>query len=493
MLLGASVLGLALRLYAARKVGFGDSEALYASYALHPQPAYLDHPGLIGVFARAIGRGGAPTSLGSHCATAVLASLAPWTTVLAARAARARWGAAFTAGLAVAAAPEVAVGLFAMTPDLLLFPLWTASLGLACAGLLAPPSSVRAAAYFLLAGLAAGIGFAAKVSGGTLMVALALTYVSRGVRPHARTPWPWLGLFLGSIVVVPVWAYEKQAGWPMLHHRLVATQGAAGVSLRNFGALVGGQFAYLSPLLAAVVALVGWDLWTSRRLDAVASLLSNAFVVPLAALVPLCLWSRVAEPHWIAPALLALPLHYARPTTRVVPGGWRRLGAPSIALAALLSLTAYAWVLVPRLATLVPSSAYDPRVDLANELYGWPEAMDAIREIAKAHRGGAPDRDDLVFVGPHWVICAQIEAALGGESSVGCAGPEGADFRYWNPRPRWERAALLVYVRDARFPIDGETVFPDRVRIDARIVDEYRAGRLARSFTIEVLSLRGGA
>ena len=30
------------------RFGFGDSEALYACYALHPQPAYLDHPALIG-------------------------------------------------------------------------------------------------------------------------------------------------------------------------------------------------------------------------------------------------------------------------------------------------------------------------------------------------------------------------------------------------------------------------------------------------------------
>ena len=35
-------------------IGFGDSEALYACYAMHPQPAYLDHPGLIGVIMQII-------------------------------------------------------------------------------------------------------------------------------------------------------------------------------------------------------------------------------------------------------------------------------------------------------------------------------------------------------------------------------------------------------------------------------------------------------
>jgi hypothetical protein len=263
--------------------------------------------------------------------------------------------------------------------------------------------------------------------------------------------------------------------------------------LRNLGGLVGGQLAYLSPPLALLAAVVGWDLWTSRKVDAVASLLSNALVAPLAWLVPLCVWSRVAEPHWVAPALLALPLHYARPATVAMAQRWRRFGAFSIAIAAIVSLVVYAWVLVPRLVSLVPSSVYEAKLDLANELYGWPEVVDAIRAVAKAHRREAPDPLDLVVVGPHWVICAQMEARLRSELEVACAGREGADFVYWNPRVRWEHAALIVYVSDARFPIDAGTLFPDRVRVDARALDEYRGGRLARSFTIEVLSARGGA
>lgn len=493
MLVGASALALAIRLHAARTVGFGDSEALYASYALHPQPAYLDHPGLVGVFARAIGHGGPPTPACAHRVTAVLATVAPWITVFAARAARAKWVPALVAGLAVAVAPEVAVGLFAMTPDLLLFPAWTASLGFACAGLLASPSSVCAAACLLLAGLVAGIGFAAKVSAGALMFALALTYGARAARPHARTVWPWLGLVVGAVVGFPAYAYEAQTGWQMLHHRLVATQGAAGVSLRNLGGFVGGQLVYLSPLLAIVAALVGWDLWRSRKFDIVATLLTNAVVVPLAGLVPLCVWSRVAEPHWVAPALLALPLHYARSTSAAKTHRWRRLGTPAVLLAGIVSVVVYAWVLEPRLMSLVPPSMYEPRLDLANELYGWPEVMAAIREVALGHRQEAPDPGELVVVGPHWVICAQMEANFRGELPVACSGEEEADFAYWNPRKRWERAPLLIYVTDSRFPIDGLTLFPDRVSVDRRELKQYRGGRLARTFTVEVLSARGGA
>src|SRR6185312_15541810 len=98
---------LAVRLYAASKVGFGDSEALYAAYALHPQPAYLDHPGLIGVVARALGGGTAPSPVEAHRVTAFLATLVPWAIAVLCRAAGASWARAFAAAAVVAFVPEI--------------------------------------------------------------------------------------------------------------------------------------------------------------------------------------------------------------------------------------------------------------------------------------------------------------------------------------------------------------------------------------------------
>src|SRR5204863_3343143 len=115
----SSLVLLALRLYAAERIGFGDAEALYACYARHAQPVYLDHPGLIGVFARAVGGGDAPSPIAAHVATALLCTAAPWVAALAARAVGSSWtGAALAAG-ALMLAPEISVGLFGMTPDLL--------------------------------------------------------------------------------------------------------------------------------------------------------------------------------------------------------------------------------------------------------------------------------------------------------------------------------------------------------------------------------------
>jgi hypothetical protein len=144
-LLGLSVGMLGVRFYAAQVVGFGDSEALYACYAAHPQPAFLDHPGLVGLVARAIGEGAIPTPLRVHAVTSLVATLVPWIVFWTARAAGAARGPAALAGLIIAVIPETSVGLFALTPDLLLAPAWLGVLALAAVAMRATAGSNRSA------------------------------------------------------------------------------------------------------------------------------------------------------------------------------------------------------------------------------------------------------------------------------------------------------------------------------------------------------------
>jgi hypothetical protein len=476
---------LVVRGYAASHVGYGDSEALYASYAIHPQPAYLDHPGLVGVFARAIGGGTAPDPERAHVATSVLATAVPWAMALTCRACGASWRAALGGALVVALVPEMAIGLFAMTPDLLLSIAWIGTLALAAIALRAPAGSARASLGFAAAGVCAGAAAAAKASGILLLLALAVTYASRQVRDHARTPAPWVGLAAGVLVIVPVLTFEANTGWPMLHHRLVATQQGAGVSWRNAGAIVGGQLAYVSPLVVVLAACGARAAWRDRD-DPVGRLLWTTSALPAAVLVPLCLWSRVAEPHWLAPAWLALAPAAAR-APQSVP---RRLVVAALAMGACLVAAVHAWVLVPAAARLAPDS-YDPQLDIANELYGWPVVVGAVRAEVIDAQTPLSSRGDVVVVGPHWVICGQIEAAMRGDVPVGCDTPVTDDFDTWWPRALWRSADTIVWVTDRRF---GP---PPRLRsyvpVRSREVHIDRAGRVVRVFTITTLERRGVA
>jgi hypothetical protein len=485
-LVAATASLLAVRLFAAGHVGFGDSEALYASYALHSQPAYLDHPGLVGLAARLVGGGTSPSPLHAHLATAIVATAFPWLLALACRACGSTWDRALAAALVAALAPEIAVGLFALTPDLLLSLAWTGAIGLAAFALRASPGSGRASGGFAGAGLLAGIAASSKVTGLALFGALALAYASRPARAHGRTVAPWAGLAAGAVVLQPIVAFEARTGWPMLRHRLVDTQGHAGLSLLNVGALLGGQLVYLSPLIAVLAAFAVREAWRGRG-DAVGGLLWSCFAVPAAALVPLCLWSRVAEPHWMAPAFIALVPAVARATA----GPSRRWVVASCGSAAAMVAAVHAWVLVPGAVRLAPAS-YDPRLDLSNELQGWPEAVDAVREeVARASVAGTDgERNDVAVVGPHWVICAQLEAALRDEIRVGCDTPVRDDFDDWWPRSRWHAADLLVWVSDSRF---GPPAVLTHAPLRQREVRIERAGRVVRVFTITVLAKRAQA
>jgi hypothetical protein len=444
-LLGAmSALMLALRLYAATRVGFGDSEALYASYALHPQAAYLDHPCLVGILARAIGGGGAPTPMAAHLVTSVLATLVPWLGLVAARAAGAKPARATIAAIALACVPEIAVGLFALTPDLLLAVGWLGALALAAWGLRAEPRSTRSQMSLLGAGLVAGASCVAKVTALALVAALALSYAAPKARTRERGIWPWAGLVSGLVVFAPIVLFEAHLGWPMLRHRLVDTQAGAGPTASNVAAIVFGQLAYLSPLLAVLAAVVLRGAWRARA-HAIGSASSGG-----------------AAPSPVS----------------------RRFGVAACATGLAMSLAAHAWVLVSPLARLLPAS-FDPRWDIASELFGWPEVVAAVRELPLP--SGA---ESTAIVGPHWVVCAQLHAALGPRVPVGCATPIRDDFDDWFPRPAWQRAETVVFVTDTRFDVDPTSLLPLHGLVTHRTVPIDRGGRTMRVFTLSVFDRR---
>ena len=464
-----------VRLYAARVVGFGDSEALYATYAKFPQPAYLDHPGLVSVLASSLGGGTIPSPAAAHVATAALATVFPWFVVVVARQLGAATRPAAIAGLVVAATPEIGVGLFGMTPDLLLAFSWLAFLGLAAAALEAEPKSGRAAALFLATGVIAGAAATAKVTGALLLPAMAIVVWLDA--KHRRSPWPWLGVAAGLVPIARVVLFEAQSGWPMLRHRLVDTQHAAGFSLRNVGALFGGQLVYLSPVVAVLAVVVAVRLVRARR---EARLLFWTFALSIVPLVILCLWSRVAEPHWLAPPLLALPLFAATKPERFS----KKAVGPAIGVGLAFVVAVYAWVLSPSLLRYAPKS-YDAKVDITNELYGWPDATRAVGEMVQDAEGARGVKLDAWIVGPTWMTCAQLQAGSPA-ANVGCATEVRSDFDDWAPPAKtWKRADIIVFVStDGRPPPDSLRAFhlarTERVSV-------VRGGRIVRTFHLTLL------
>ncbi len=472
---------LALRLRLAELVGFGDAEALYASYALHPQPAYLDHPGLVGAVARFVGDGGAPSPLSAHRFTAFVATAVPWLGVAAARAAGARGDGAYVTFFALALLPEMSIGLFGLTPDLALSALWLGSLACAATALRSPPGTRTALVSTVFMGLLVGLSVTAKATGVLLALALVAAFAGRGARAHLRTAAPWAAALSAAIVVTPLALWEKAHGFPLLAHRLVATQSAAAVSLRNAAGLVLGQLLYVTPpfLWQAYVALR--QLW-QRREDTVERMLFLASAVPAVPLAALCLWSRVAEPHWVAPAYLSLAVAVSR-----LPHPGKAVTRACVAVGVVAPVVAFVLVTTP-LVPKLSGKGYRPRYDLVNDLYAWQAGLPLVRAELDAVRGEgyAP-----YVVGPHWTVCAQLHAGLGAAVPVGCATKEGDDFAGWFPKRAWTEAPVILYVTDDRFPASPAVQFPHRDVVRIQSTQILRGGRVVR--TIRVARLERAA
>jgi hypothetical protein len=499
-----SIFLLALRLYAASRVGFGDAEALYATYALHPQPLYLDHPGLVGSVARLIGRGGAPSPLATHLVTALWATAVPYAAVLAARLCGAARGRASLAGLAIVAVPELAVGLFALTPDLLLAPLWLLAVGLTAAALRSPPGGAASILCHVGAGAAAGLAIDSKATGAVLLLGLGASMLRRPARHPLRSPGPYLGLAMALLLSAPVVGTELAAGFPMLRHRLIDTQAGAGISLRNIGALLGGQIAYVSPLILLAGLIVARDLFRGsgasapagsgatepapsdeheRARAAVAALLRTTTLVAAIPLAALCLWSRVAEPHWFAPALLALPLQLALAPERTVPP---RLARWAVASGLFASVVVHAWALTD-VAPRVMGEQYEARYDLANDLFAWPATLPAIRVLiaqTELRFGEQP-----VVLTPHWTVAAQLQAGLGVDTQVSTSPSSHDDFVRWTPPDRWQDAPVVLWVSDDRFGLEPPPWLASRQTAGSITLPVRRGNRVVRSVRVMLLVL----
>ena len=463
-----SALGLAVHTYAAGVVGFGDSEALYATYAQHPQLGYLDHPGLVGTVASLVGHGTSPRPADTHLLTSLVGALVPPLVAVTATLAGASLRRAAIAGIVVAVTPMIAIGLFALTPDLLLAPLWLLALALG-AFAAREERSPRARAALVALGVVAGAATWAKATGSLLFVVLlASAYRERSDR-RAKL----FGVALGLLVTAPLAAHEIAAGFPMLRHRLVETQEGLPPLVKGLGSLTLGQLLYISPgfvVLAVLRARALASCHGASRPEV--RFLALATALPAAALALFSLASRQAEPHWMGPAWLSFVVLVAACPAEVPTPSPRALAASTLG-AALISAAVHAWILVPSAPRLAPRS-YDPRYDIANELFGWPDAASALREELM---------EGDVVVGPHWVVCAQVAAALPG-ARVGCDTPIRDDFDGWLPRDVWRSATRVHYVKDTRFDARPEAALPAHTKIAERRVTVYRGGRPTRTFTL---------
>ena len=467
----------------------GDAEALYAVYAQHPQSSYLDHPPLIGLLLRVpitlFGAGTVSVRLVPMLCAALCLILA----FLITRDLFGHSAAALCVGLMIAS-PVFSIGMTAASPDaplavltLLFVRLFYRSLNPENDG------TVKRQLFPLLSGIVLGFAFLAKYTGACLALGAVIVLLLPENRRHLRRPILYLAATVALAIASPVLWWNAHHDWIGVTHRLVYTQTEAGFSLRNLGALLGGQLLYVGPLVLVLFAVAIRRALTRRdrtspraRAERLLMILSASVLAPAYLLV---LWSKTAEPHWPAAGYLPLfPLTAFAIAELIREGGTRIKGlyrwAVGVGVAVLV--IAHIAVLTPVVPLLTPAGDYEPKYDLSNELRGFPAVAATIRRI---------DSQQRPVTAAFYTLCSQLAFHLSrpDDPRVRCVSPALDDFDLWyGPFTLDERGAL--FVTDNRFDHDPKALFPDGTVTDINIVPIFRAGIEVRRFSIYTVQLK---
>ena len=453
----------ALRLVVSGMFGLGDAEALYWNYGQHLQFAYLDHPPLIGLSLAAV-----DAVFGTSAVSVRLVPIFCFvvTVVFTYLLAASMWKderAGWIAALLVCASPASLIGGMAAAPDSVLSMFWMMALYTVW------ESIRRERPGFILpvaAGLCIGLAFLSKHTGACLAAGVLLTALMHGSYRKAGF---WAGLVTAAAVVSPVVLWNLEHDWIQLRHRLIWSQAGAAFSLRNLGALIGGQVLYTGPVLILFLwALV--RLW-KRRDEKGPALVVYVSGITLVCTYLLCLWSPVAEPHWPFAGYLAL----AAGVPGVIDTGMKtpgRIFKAAIVWSFGMYILAHVFVLTPLLPTLLPHDDYEPRYDISNELYGWGAVAEKVRTIAESGEKIASS---------HYTMCSQLAFHLSRDDdpSVVCASDQTDDFDLWNMVPR--RQDRILFVADNRFGGLPQSLL-SRICRQVSTLEVRRGGRWVRRF-----------
>ena len=314
------------------------------------------------------------------------------------------------------------------------------------------------------------------------------------LRSNNRAWWRRGSLYSAAAIallgLVPVLLWNAEHDWISFRYHLVQRHGSAGLSLANLGRLVGGQLAYLSPLILPALLWAAGQALVRGRADRN----SRAWQVVFWVSVPylgfwylITLLSPEAEPHWplmgylpLFPALAAAwPERLERASKRRARR-LRRTGVAALVLALVLDLIVHVHVLTTLPARALPDEVYaaNARWDIGNELHGWPALGERVRQRLAAGEG------DFAFA-YHYTMCSQLSLALH---------PYGIPV--YCPNRRTDAFDLLglgepktgangIFVGDWRYADHPDTiVYCDTMDPDPEVF-EVRRGRLkAREFRL---------
>jgi len=479
-----------LRLLIVGRIGLSGDEAHYWTYSRHLELSYFDHPPAISYIIKFFTLLFGNNEFAVRIPAVLFFMLTSWVVFALAKrifdGRTAFWSVAllnvmpvFSFAGAVMTVPDALLGFFWMV---FIYLFWMAV-------------NKERQLYWFGMGLALGIGLLSKYNA-ILLVPSAMLFMV--LSPRARK-WflrkePYLALLTAFVVFLPVVLWNLENNWASFGFQLQHGFGkkAPSFSLTLLGRCLGAQAGYVSPLLFIVfwAVLFGVFIQALRRRDEKALFLFS-FSFPTLFLFNAIACFNEILPHWPATGYLVLTIAVAAVTLRQWHRAWfRRLMYAASALGVLLT------VLVPLQAMfkLIPPEIFltkaeavriedgvtrAEKVDITNELYGWPEAG---REIA-AMLARAPEPKPFVFTHRHY-IASQLSFYIPGHPTVYCLSDRVDAYDFWQRDLRALNGRDGIFVTNDYFYFEPQRVYPFSAWEKPDVLDIYRAGRKIRVFWI---------
>lgn len=322
----------AYRLLVREALGLGlhFDEAQYFVWSLDPAWGYFSKPPLV---AWAIGAARHACGDGAFCirlpATIAFAGATGFVFLTGRRLFEERTG--FWAALLFLLAPIVAFLSWFITTDALLVLAWSAALYSLVRALQAGTSRA-ALGWWLVTGVAAGLGLLSKYTMGIFAVSAAgYLLTSARHRRHLRTPGPWLGAALAGVLFAPNLAWNATHRFATFGHTVeISNLDEASFSMARGVEFLTAQVGVFGPVtmlafVLAVAAFARTGATTERATQSAASSwavpLLLWFALPFLLIITVQALAARAHANWAAPAyvaatLLATAWIAARPTRR---------------------------------------------------------------------------------------------------------------------------------------------------------------------------------
>jgi membrane-associated phospholipid phosphatase len=478
-----------LRLAVVGRIGLSGDEAHYWTYSRYLDLSYFDHPPAIGYIIKFFTLIFGNTEFAVRLPAVGFFVLTSWLVFVLARRLFDDRTAFWSAALLNAMPVFSFLGAVMSVPDAPLAACWMAFIYFFYVAVYRD----RPAAWYG-AGLVLGLGMLSKYNA-VLLVPSALVFMAfapRGRKWFFRKE-PYLALLIAGVVFLPVILWNLQNNWASFGFQLQHGFGktAPHFSAALLGRCLGAQAGYLSPLLfimfwVVLVVLIARAVRRDER-----SLFLVSFSAPTLFLFNGIACFNEILPHWPATGYLVLAIGATAYTLEQWHRRWfRGLIYAAWGLAILLNL------LVPLQAVfkVLPAEWFLPKaeatrledgitraekVDITNELYGWPEVGTWINEILAA----APEPKPFIFTHRHY-IASQLSFYIPGHPRVYCLSDRVDAYDFWQRDLSALDGRDGIFVTNDYFYVQPQKIFPFDSWYRTEQVDIHRAGRKIRIFWI---------